>query len=106
MFLVLMEQVVAVAVRLLLEQQQLSALMRGVMAARALLHLFLGHLLYTLVEVEVHLMLALAQGAQAVLVVVVTVHTQAITLQTALPTQVVAVVVLHKAQRLVLEVPA
>jgi hypothetical protein len=106
MFLVLMEQVVVVAVRLLLEARQLSALMQGVTEAQALFHLFLVHPLHTLAVAVAALMLALVQAVQAVQVVVVTVHTQAITLQTALPTQAVVVEVLHKAQRLVLAVPA
>jgi hypothetical protein len=79
--------------------------MRGVTEARALFHLFLVHRLHTPAVVAVALMLAPVQAVQAVQVEVVTVHTQAITLQTAPPTQAVAVVVLHKAQRLVLEDP-
>jgi hypothetical protein len=105
MFPVLMEQVAAVGVRLLLEARQLSALMRGVTVARALLHLFLVYPLHTLVAVAVDLMLVPVQVVQAVQVAVVMVHTQAITLQTALPTQVAAAADLRQAQRLVPAVP-
>jgi hypothetical protein len=104
MFLVLMEQVEVVAVRLQLEGRQLSALMQGVTVVQALPHLFLVHPLHTQVAVVVDLMLVPVQGVQAVQAVVVTVHTRAIMLQTELPTQVAVVVVLQQAQQLVLVV--